>query len=481
MTRSTSQPATEQPLVQDPPTPSPGSLSTASQDAGQDSLTWTPAWRLKELIDQREVSPVDVTKHFLERIEEHNEALGAVSFVDHAGAIAAAQQAERDVLRGESLGLLHGVPVLIEEVVEVTGWPFYTYSTFRTDRSMEPLHLTGRRDEIVPERLRAAGAILLGQTKVGQDGVRNPWDLNRVPGQSSGGPGSAAGAGFAPLNVAADGAGSVRAPAAFCGVVGMIATRGRIPVVDWENLAPWTHRQLGPMARDTRDAGLFLNAAAGPSGRDCYALPDTPPDFTHLLGADPAGIRLGWTDDFGFSEAKAGQYDTPGLIGFTRAAVGSLEADGVAFTNLTETWAGHEEDFFSFMMSVAPTSPHPVENAKFAASVEERNRMWKTFETSFATHDLILSPTVRFIAPTREEWDHYTDHDQQAGAFIMDAECPHTRLANWMGFPALTVPVGLINGMPVGVHIMGPPNSEPTILQVSQLLQAASTMNAAAG
>ena len=195
-----------------------------------DALTWLPGWRIRDLIVDGELSPTEVVEHFLDRIEALDQVVHTFRAVDVDGARRRAAELERSTRAREQPGPLHGIPVAVKEHLPVQGSPWHD---LRTGQRTISTH-----DCIEVQRLRAAGAIVLGSTVAGltplefgasHDQPLNPWDLRRVPGDSSGGTASAVAAGLAPIGLAVDGRGSTRLPAAFCGLIGVHPSRGRVP------------------------------------------------------------------------------------------------------------------------------------------------------------------------------------------------------------------------------------------------------------
>jgi Asp-tRNA(Asn)/Glu-tRNA(Gln) amidotransferase A subunit family amidase len=258
-----------------------------------DDLTWMPAWRIRELILARDVSCVEVTEHFLGRIQELNKAVRAMENVDADGARRQAVNADRRLAEGEEAGPVLGIPVAVKANMRVEGLP---HGILRSGR---PPESASRFDDIIVERLRTAGAIIVGtNTMMGTGGggipdperpgvfrpfnwdaeARNPWDASRVPGWSSSGGAAAAAARLLPVTIGNDGGGSTRLPAAYSGVVGLHTTRGLIPYVDYEKPAMMLTASNGPLARDVRDVALVTRAISGPDGRDYVCLQDETPD-----------------------------------------------------------------------------------------------------------------------------------------------------------------------------------------------------------
>ena len=245
---------------------------------------------------RKSLSPVEVTGACLARIARWNDAVGAFCIVDEDGAIAAARAAEARWLRGEPCGLVDGVPVTIKDLVLTRGW------TARRGSHTTAVHPPAASDAPATARLREGGAVLLGSTTTPEFGwkavtdnplghvARNPWNLARTPGGSSGGAAVAAALGMGALHVGTDGGGSIRIPASFCGIVGLKPTFGRVPA--WP-LSPFgTVAHLGPMARTVEDAALMLTMISRPDQRDWHALPFEAADYRVGLGAGVAGLRI---------------------------------------------------------------------------------------------------------------------------------------------------------------------------------------------
>jgi len=427
-------------------------------------LTWTPAWRIRELIAARDISPVEVTEHFLQRIEALEPKLHAFRMADFAGAREQAQRAQAAVLAREPLGALHGVPVVLKEFFAVKGLAWQDILT--------ATHTVADRDCLEAERLRAAGAVLVGTTVGGLmarefgDSDRqplNPWNTLRVCGDSSTGSACAQAAGMTPIAIAGDGLGSTRLPAAFCGLVGLHPTRGRVASFDWSQMNSRLLSTTGPLARDVRDAATVMSVLAGPDGRDIMCLPDDPPDYLAHLDDGAAGMRLVWTDDFGYA-ANYASAQSPDVISAVRQAAFGLRAAGAELEVTTEAFEDPNPACNVIMASdraLAMRSEPPRESVIGAR--EARLRIWQTFRQVLEGRDFILSPTIQVVAPTRTEWAQ-----AWRSPSYMATYSAHTAAANLLGWPAMSVPAGLVNGMPVGLQILGRPNSEPRMLQLAQ-------------
>jgi len=264
-----------------------------------DELCWMSAWDLARAVARRRVSPVEVVDAVLDRIGRLK-SLNAYCLVDAEGARRAAKVAEREATKRRArLGPLHGVPFSVKDLVVTKGLT----TTFGT-----PLYRENVPTEDAPsvERMKRAGAIMLGKTNtptLGWVGVTdnllfgatvNPWSRDHTPGGSSGGAGAAVAAGLGPLAIGTDGGGSIRKPAAWCGIFGLKASYGRVAV--HPHGAAWSLSHAGPMTRTVRDAALMLNAVAGPDERDQYSLPADSTDYVKALRGSLKGLRVAYSD-----------------------------------------------------------------------------------------------------------------------------------------------------------------------------------------
>jgi Asp-tRNA(Asn)/Glu-tRNA(Gln) amidotransferase A subunit family amidase len=444
-----------------------------------DELTWTPAHRIQELIANREISPVEVTEHFLGRIEEHDSTLKAFRHVDHAGAREQAKAAEGAVQRGDALGALHGVPISVKEHISVAGLPVLILGVGER---------TARFDDLGVARLRSAGAVIVGtNTMMGTQApapgqynwdaeARNPWDPSRVPGWSSSGGAAATAAGLLPLAIGSDGGGSTRLPGAYSGLFALHPTAGLIPSFNYAaQMRANPTGTIGPLTRNVTDAAITLQVMAGPDGHDFDCIQAEPPDFLASLDEGVEGLRLGWTDDFGFASMYSFE-EGPRVIAAVREAAKGFSTLGASLDTLDETW----EDFFpglsGTMHLFGGAAAARIDKEVWNAAIDTRDRNWRRFRSVFDDHDLIVSPTSQLLAPRIEDWAQYW-----AGSgpvpFPHNTFAPHytshTHMFNWLGFPALNVPAGFVDGLPVGLQLVGWPGSEATILRAAQAFSKA--------
>lgn len=468
-------------------------LPGAAPGSTRDDLTWLPAWRIRDLIAAREVSARAVVRHFLDRIDALNPVLHAFIQVDAEGALAQADAADAAVRRGDPLGPLHGVPVSVKSDYVVRGLA----------RSFAGWKLgVSTTDDISAERLRNAGAIFVGvNSNLGSGGeialtdegmavrkvnwdveARNPWDVNRAPGWSTSGGAAAAAAALVPVVIGGDGGGSNRVPAAFCGVVGVHPTNNLVPSVYWDKPMISMHGQTrGPMTRTVRDAAMVLQVMAGADGRDPLSMTELPGNYEGGLDLGVEGMRLAWTDDFGYSR-KYGTTETDRVIATVRAGVELLVAAGARVEDIEEVWEDpkhsgptHGEPLVYEVLGGTNTHPMPPTDADaYREAMEFRGRNWDRFRRLYATYDLLLTPTAHRVSPPIQEWTAgWMASPSRAPGAYGSSVLAQTLMFNLLGFPAVSVPCGFVDGLPVGVQISGWPGSEARIFRVAAALERA--------
>ncbi|MFT3965294.1 MAG: amidase, partial [Sphingobium sp.] len=268
-----------------------------------DELAWTPAWKLREMIGNRRLSPVELMTAHLARVERLQPVISPFITIDAEGAAASAREAEAVVMRGDPLGPLHGIPVSIKDLLITKGLRT-TYGSRLFEDYIPDV------DTVASERLKAAGAIIFAKANTPEFGLNRrsmnmvadetlcPWDLERSSGGSSGGSGSAVAAGLGPISIGTDGGGSTRLPSAFNGLVGLQPSRGRIPV--GPRKVHLVIEGIGPMTRDVRDNAVTMQVLAGYDPREPFAMEAAPPDYVGTLDEGIGDLRLGWSRDLGF-------------------------------------------------------------------------------------------------------------------------------------------------------------------------------------
>ncbi len=460
-----------------------------------ESLAFAPATELRRLIADKQVSPVELTALYYERIERLDPQLNAYLTLTQDAAMDAAAAAEQAVMRGDDLGALHGVPISIKDLEITKGVRTTSGSLAFKDRIPE-------EDSVVVERVLGAGAIMLGKTNTPEfghrgttenllgDACRNPWNTERTSGGSSGGAAAALVAGLCPISTGSDGGGSIRIPASFCGVYGIKPTQGRVPRYGGRGAPAVANQtsQSGPITRTVADAALLLQVLAGWDARDVTSLRDTPVDYTAALDADIGGLRMAWSADFGyaavdpevvsvcvgaakvFEDAGCGvNYDG---FGFESPQ----EAFRVIFTTNTYASQGYllhdrPDDITDYVRDGMERGA-AYTAADYAKALGELDQLRGQFDALFDEYDLLLSPTMAVPAFRVNEHPATIGGEAQVDAFF--GYLPFTYPINAIGHPAASVPCGFsADGMPIGLHIIGRKGDEATVLAASAAFERA--------
>jgi len=453
-------------------------------------LAYTPATDLIARIRSKALSPVEVTRAVLERIEQANPKINAFVTVTADAALASARAAEAAVMKGERLGPLHGVPVSIKDLALVKGVPA-KFGSYIFE------HRVGEVDAPYVRRLREAGAILTGKTSTPEFGwkalgdspltgiTRNPWNTAMTSGGSSAGAGAAAAAGLGPLHQGSDGAGSVRVPSAFCGIYGLKPTFGRVPMWPISNTDSVSH--TGPMTRTVADAALMLAVMAGPDDWDRQSLDAPPADYVGRLRDGIKGLRVGYSPDLGCCRVD------PEVAQVVRRAAEAFQELGCAVEDATVSlpdtremihlmWNAHYAGNFAPFLDKFRTRMDPglvaaVEDGRrytAEAYVEMRGRKHAycdAVRALFDTYDLLLTPTVSVAAfeVGRLNPAHFPQHEWDWFPWA-----GFSYPFNFTGQPAATVPAGFTaSGMPVGLQIVGRRLADLQVLQASAAFEEA--------
>jgi aspartyl-tRNA(Asn)/glutamyl-tRNA(Gln) amidotransferase subunit A len=440
---------------------------------------WASVAELARAFGTRALSPVDAVEALLARIHRRNAALHAYIAVYEDDARLAAEAADKAIRSGHRVGPLHGVPIALKDLVDLEG-------RVTTGGSKVWLERVSPTTATLAERLIAAGMIVLGKTHtvefaMGSWGTnthmgtpRNPWDLavHRTPGGSSSGSGVAVAAGLAPVAIGTDTGGSVRIPAAWCGIVGLKVTAGRISTYGVLPLSS-TLDTPGPLARSVEDAALIYRALSGPDPRDPQTLAWTPTDPLPALRRGVAGLRLAVLPEVervGVDKEVLAAYDAaidalaklgarivrvelPQRLGDYAAATGRIiGAEGYRFV-------GHLVDDASL-----PTDPHVRPRIQLGRTITARDYLLtlaareehkRTFAAALADVDALLTPTAQTVAIPIEQ----ADQSGTAAHF--------TRPGNYLGLCGLAVPNGFTaGGLPTSLQVLCQAGEEATALRI---------------
>ena len=462
-------------------------------------FAFKPAHEIADAVRRRAVSPVETVEAALAAMAATEPRLHAFATPAPEQARADARALEQSLARGGAAGLLAGVPVAIKDLLFTKGLRTTFGSRLYADFVPDD-------DDIVVERLKAAGAIVIGKTNVAEFGYSavghnpllpttcNPWNLAVTPGGSSAGSAAAVAAGVCPLAVGSDGGGSVRLPAAFTGLFGIKASMGRVPVWPgcrdpaWPGASGWESiEHIGPMARSVADAALMLQVMAGPDARDRWSLPADGTDWRDVARpVDRLGLRIAycpqWEDVAVDPEVRAlvdaavavfetlgcsvETLDAPvrGLVAARRAII-SLESD---ITGMRKLAAGREAELSGPVRGLLSTN---WQWGQFTDALTERKRCVEAMRRFMERYDLLLTPTAPLLPFAIDREGPGTIAGQPVED---DCWMPAMFPFNLTGQPAASVPAGWsAGGLPAGLQIVGRHLADATVLKAAAAFEQA--------
>jgi aspartyl-tRNA(Asn)/glutamyl-tRNA(Gln) amidotransferase subunit A len=436
-------------------------------------------------IARREISPLEITGAYLERIQDLDSRLNCFITLTAGQAVQRARQAEQALAKGVTIGLLPGIPLAVKDLYETRGVRTTAGSTFFSEYIPEV-------DAAAVERLELAGAVLLGKLNMHEIALgvtnvnphygpcHNPWALERVSGGSSGGSAAALAAGLCLGALGTDTGGSIRIPAALCGVVGLKPTRGRVSLRGVIPLS-WNSDHAGPMARRVEDVALLLQVIAGYDPRDAYSLDVAVEDYQSQLRDGVHGWRVALADDEFFNEADAGVLECvrqagrvfeqlgatveavplPGAHQAAQANGLMVVADAAAYhrDRLEENPTGFGTDVLERLNTGRNLALH-----EYIRAARMRTLVLRQFEQFFQDYDILLTPATPITAPLIE------GQDAIAQARLLTR---FTALFNLTGLPALSLPCGFVEGLPVGLQIVARPWAEAQVLRAAYAYEQA--------
>jgi aspartyl-tRNA(Asn)/glutamyl-tRNA(Gln) amidotransferase subunit A len=450
-------------------------------------LTHLTAAELLAGYRDRTLSPVQATQACLARIREADAELKAFCFIDEGPALAVARESEQRWSRGAPCGPLDGVPVAIKDLILTRGMP-----TLRGSRTVSP-NQAWDVDAPVTARLREAGAVILGKTTTPEFGckgetnspltgiTRNPWDLAKTCGGSSGGTAAAVAAGMCPLAIGTDGAGSVRIPAAFCGNFGLKPSFGRVPAYP---LSPFgTVAHLGPHTMSVADAALAMNVMKRPDARDWTSLPPDHSDYTADLEHGIAGLRIAFSPTLGYAQVH------PEVARAVRAAVDHLATLGAhvqevdpGFDDPLEITTGLWFVGAHTVWSTLNPEQQELTDPDFRAEAElgaaysalavqqlqlRRGELGSRMRQFMQRHDLLVTPSVAVPAFEAKPAGHA--HMEPSS---MLGWTPFSYPFNLTQQPACTIPCGLTSGgLPIGLQLVGPMFGDALVLRAARAFE----------
>jgi aspartyl-tRNA(Asn)/glutamyl-tRNA(Gln) amidotransferase subunit A len=454
-----------------------------------DDVAFLDAVVLAEAFRRRSLSPVEVARALISRIEALDPPVNAIVYVDRVLTLAQAKAAEARYAAGAPLSTLDGVPVTIKDLSAVAGWP-----RRRGSLALDPVK-PAAEDTPCVARLREAGAVFLAKTATPEAGCRvvtrsrvhgvtaNPYDLTKTPGGSSGGAAAALALGFGPLAVGSDGGGSIRIPASWTNVFGLKPGFGRVPAFPPDVDMP--HSVVGPMSRTVADAALMLEVMARPEPRDPFGWPVPFAMPKDMAACDLSGLRIAISARLGCT-APLVDHEVDALV----AEAGPILAEAGAevmdespiwpvdplepFKVFWETGCVATVDGFDaekhvlldpLLLSVAAAG-RATSLAAYCRAQEQRMAIAVAAKAFFNRFDLLVGPVMPVppYALQRNVPEGFADEDWRW--------CPYTYPWNMTGQPAVSVPIGFTaSGLPVGVQIIGGMGSEANLLRAAAVIE----------
>ena len=464
----------------------------------QDELTGLTVAQLAQRIRSKEVSPVEVADAFLRRIEAVEPKLNAfiTRLDDHARRAAAAAEAE--IMTGEYRGPFHGIPVGLKDL-------FWTKGVHTTSGSLLDADFVPTADSAVAARLQAAGAYYIGKlhmTEFAFDGTsrnhhygpaRNPWDTARMAGGSSSGSGVAVASGEAPIAVGTDTGGSVRVPAALCGITGLKPTYGLISRYGVTPLS-WSMDHVGPLARTAEDAALALNALAGYDPRDRASVESPTQDYTQDLDMGVKGLRIGvpreYVWDMVDGEIRGAFDEAMAVLESLGAEVEEVSIPGLELINpagsvvqTSEAATIHRSRLLAYGDRYDPVIRRRFESGLFIpaeaylTAQRVRARCRQSILDTLESVDLLATPTTSIAAPLIEQ-ERIAVNGQDVST--REAVLRITRIFSAAGLPAVSAPCGFtVERLPIGLQLVGKPLADAQVLQAAHAYQTATAWHTA--
>jgi aspartyl-tRNA(Asn)/glutamyl-tRNA(Gln) amidotransferase subunit A len=440
-----------------------------------------------ELVRARRVSPVELTNACLARIERINPLLNAFITVTAPQALADARAAEADIAKGRRRGALHGIPIALKDLFDTAGVRTTAASAVFADR-------VPSEDADVVRRLKAAGAVLLGKLNMQEFAygdtsaqshfgpVRNPWNRELVSGGSSGGSAAAVAAGLCYGALGTDTGGSIRQPAAYCGIVGLkptfglVSTRGVVPL-------SWSLDHVGPMCRTVADTAVLLQMIAGYDPLDSNSLAGTPPDYVRAMRRMVARLRLGiprlpFYENLD-PEIEQAVNEALQVLRRLTASVHDVELPRYVTIPVagTEAYAFHAPYFTKTPELYQPLTRRRLQagsTVTAAAYVEGRrelDRLRRAVGEVFSTVDLLVTPTTPISPITIQEGVNDPGTPPAGGVPL---SLRNTQPFDIYGLPSISVPCGFTrSGVPIGLEISGPHLGEPVVLALAHAYEQA--------
>ncbi len=453
-----------------------------------DDFAFMTATQMRNLIRTRQVSPVEIVASTLRRIEASQPVINAFVTLTPELAIDAARAAEKVVMAGDDHGLLTGIPLSIKDLTAVKGVRFTSGSRTLAD-FIAPV------DSPASERVKSNGGAIVGKTTTTEFGckgssnspltgeTRNPWHLGKTTGGSSAGAGASVAAGLTPFALGTDGGGSIRIPSSFCGLFGIKAHFGRVPV--FPAAATPTLAHVGPMARTVRDAALLLTAISGFDPRDPASVAAEVPDYLGACERSPKGLRIAFSPTLGYARPTREVADAAAAAAQRFESLGCrVELVEKVFDDPIDLWMAEfyagvgtrlKKTLATQRELIDPAVASVLDHALDQRIDEYYDRVFARYEFReqvrqfFTRFDLLMTPTTPVVA-----FDLGRDVPPELDGANIVSWVGYTYPINLCGLPAASVPCGFTQaGLPVGLHIVANALCETDILRAAAAFEVA--------
>jgi len=457
----------------------------------KEDICYLSAYEMSDKIKTQELTSLEITEAIIERINRINDKINAYCTPTFDIARDMAKKADEAVKKGEKLALLHGIPTSIKDLILTKGIRTTLGCVIYENNIPD-------QDAIVVERLKNAGIVLLGKTNTPAFGhqavtdnpifgkTKNPWNLERTSGGSSGGAAAAVASGLGPLALGSDGGGSIRIPSCFCGVYGLKPSFGRIPRYPLTGINFATLSHYGPIVRYVKDAALMLDVMAGPFEGDRLSLPKSDIVYSDTVDIRPKNLKIGYTFDLGFIKAVDPEVQEVVLKSLKRFEEFNWEVEEIkmelkkperTFSILATSGLGHDLEPYleEWQDKMTPNLVRMVQAGISYSALDieramyQRELIYEEISKVFKKYDLIITPSTA-VYPF-----------ELGKMFPSKIAGKRASVVAWMAFtypfnmtwnPAASIPCGWSSeGTPIGMQIVGKRFDEQTVLQVSKAFE----------
>ena len=457
----------------------------------KEDICFMSACEMAEKIKTQELTSVEITEAIIERIEKINPIINAYCTPTFELAREMAKKADEAVKKGEKLGLLYGIPTSIKDIVETQGIRT-TYGSKLYENFIP------EEDAVVVKRLKEAGCVILGKTNTPEfayAGVthnlifgesKNPWNLERTTGGSTGGGAAAVASGLGPLALGSDAGGSIRIPSCLCGIYGLKPSFGRVPTYPYVILHSRTINHYGPLVRYVKDAALMLDAMKGPDANDRLSLPERKISYTENIEKKPSKLRIGYSLDLGYAKVIDAEVEKKVLdsidkfeqFGWVTEKVKiKIRKPEMAFYTLymvdfaydfkskLEEWRENMDSELVRIVEGGMT----YSGIDVMRAMDQREKIYNTINQIFKEYDVLITPTTAIPAFELGKMFPPVINGKNVSP---TGWMPFTFPFNMTGQPAATIPCGWSSeGLPIGMQIIGRRFDELNVLQISKTFE----------